>query len=392
MPLFKQRVLTNDLRVKYALLGDEMELAEDVYLEWDDHGHFNYIEPNDRCGEVRDVLALPALINAHTHVGDSFAKDLGINLSLEAVVAPPDGLKHRLLRETPKDRIQASIRDSLNLMLAGGTSGFADFREGGTPGVALLEEVLDPMLPKCYILARWQHRIEELVPLSGKIAGIGIVSSNDYSIEAIEKACQFCKSRNLLIAMHVSETPAMRQKSIQTRGMSDIDFALQLGYPAILVHVTCATGDEIKKFFDTNAKIVICPRSNSMLGGMAPPVARLADEQVNFALGTDNVMVNTPDLWQELQFAIKIFRLQAPGNRIKPSFWFRSVTINPAMVLGVDRLRGSILVGKDADLCLVNLRIWNLNPTPDVETNVLLRGGPADIDSVYYRGELAWKR
>ena len=52
--------------------------------------------------ESNDVV-LPAFVNAHTHVGDSIAKEAGEGLSLEELVAPPDGLKHRLLRDTSRD-------------------------------------------------------------------------------------------------------------------------------------------------------------------------------------------------------------------------------------------------------------------------------------------------
>ena len=67
-----------------------------------------------------DDIILPAFVNAHTHLGDSIAKEAGEGLSLEELVAPPDGLKHRLLRAADHDAVVAAIRRSLQLMQTGG--------------------------------------------------------------------------------------------------------------------------------------------------------------------------------------------------------------------------------------------------------------------------------
>ncbi|MEX2685051.1 MAG: amidohydrolase family protein [Candidatus Sigynarchaeota archaeon] len=378
--------------VKYALLGNEMELAEDVYLEWDDTGRFSRIEPHNRCSEVRGALAIPAFINAHTHVADAFAKDLGINMPLAAVVAPPDGLKHRLLRSTPKERIQQAIADSLKMMRAGGIRAFADFREGGVLGVSLLDEVLDPSLPRSHVFARWIEKIDELTTITSKIAGIGISSPNEYTLEALEEVARYCKLHGLLLASHVSETPQARQKSIQNRGITDTELVLQYGVHTILVHLTCASARDIDRAIDAGAGIVLCPRSNAMLAGMTPPIDRLVEANSTFALGTDNVMVCSPDAWQEIQFAIKLFRIQAPDKPINPAFWFRTVTLHPAKALRIDQFCGSLSLGKQADMCLVAIQTWNLKPAPAVVANVLLRGGWGDVESVYYGGIPVWRQ
>ncbi|MEF8879805.1 MAG: hypothetical protein V5A64_05380, partial [Candidatus Thermoplasmatota archaeon] len=45
-------------------------------------------------------LIVPTFINAHTHIADSFIRKKGIDLprDLEKLVAPPDGIKHKMLR------------------------------------------------------------------------------------------------------------------------------------------------------------------------------------------------------------------------------------------------------------------------------------------------------
>ncbi|MBE6524203.1 MAG: hypothetical protein E7Z65_04955 [Thermoplasmata archaeon] len=49
------------------------------------------------------------VLNAHTHCGD-YGLKVPEGLSLEELVAPPDGLKHRYLRELDGDGLRGNIR------------------------------------------------------------------------------------------------------------------------------------------------------------------------------------------------------------------------------------------------------------------------------------------
>src|SRR6056297_740499 len=69
-----------------------------------------------------DAIVCPAFVNAHTHIGDSIAKEAGEGLSLEELVAPPDGLKHRLLRQASRDELVDAMQRTLAYMERAGTA------------------------------------------------------------------------------------------------------------------------------------------------------------------------------------------------------------------------------------------------------------------------------
>ncbi|MEF8848495.1 MAG: amidohydrolase, partial [Candidatus Thermoplasmatota archaeon] len=54
---------------------------------------------------------LPTFFNSHTHIGDFFVKEKNIKLpqKLEKLVEPPNGLKHRLLRNTDEKTITSGM-------------------------------------------------------------------------------------------------------------------------------------------------------------------------------------------------------------------------------------------------------------------------------------------
>jgi len=127
-----------------------------------------------------DGIVCPRFVNAHVHVGDSAFKDPPF-LSLSDLVGP-DGLKARMLAQMPREHLLEGMRRSLQQMAASGTYAFADFREGGAEGAALLEEAVRglPLLPR--ILGR---------PGPGHINvpescwGLGISSTRDHDLDRL---------------------------------------------------------------------------------------------------------------------------------------------------------------------------------------------------------------
>ena len=52
-------------------------------------------------------IIVPGLINCHTHIGDSFIKKSKVHLTknIKKLVAPPNGIKHRMLEHASKKEI-----------------------------------------------------------------------------------------------------------------------------------------------------------------------------------------------------------------------------------------------------------------------------------------------
>src|SRR2546425_1650120 len=94
-----------------------------------------------RSGRARTPLAegliVPGMWNAHTHLGDAVVTQ-ELKGTLEELVAPPRGLKHRVLAKAKDAAVIAAIRRAMATMVRTGTTGFADFREGGLKGLKLL--------------------------------------------------------------------------------------------------------------------------------------------------------------------------------------------------------------------------------------------------------------
>jgi len=281
----------------YALLGDELALSPvDIFIE---NGIITAIEDNTR---VPEVWICPALYNTHTHLGDTIAMDCGTTGNLEALVTPPEGLKHRLLRAASREDLVGGMRASIQGMIDSGTAGCADFREGGVDGVIALQDAADglPFVP--FIFGR-----EGGETMAG---GLGISSVRD--IPETEQQVRNAKRAGKKIAFHAGE-----------RDADDVDAAL-LYEPDLLIHMTHATKKQLRECAEREIPIAVCPRSNWMLGVASsvrhPPLALMGDLGCRVCLGTDNVMFIPPDLFSEMAFVSTVYRI-APAVVLRAAIW-----------------------------------------------------------------------
>jgi cytosine/adenosine deaminase-related metal-dependent hydrolase len=150
--------------------------------------------PSARQVDLSGMLICPMFIDAHTHVGDTGAKELGVGLPLEKVVVPPDGLKHRFLQSvagTPEHL--AMMHHGLHEMLHNGIIATADFREQGLPGIRALRQAADGLPLRVIALGRMAEtedlrQIEaEADVLLAEADGLGVRDVESYPPELLKR-------------------------------------------------------------------------------------------------------------------------------------------------------------------------------------------------------------
>ena len=230
------------------------------------------------------AVIIPDLVDCHTHCAD-FGLQVPPGMSLEELVAPPDGLKHRYLRESPKEVIEGNIRRFGESAMSAGIASFIDFREGGVEGCRMLREAC----PGAIILGRPVSPEFDPVEIGAILEvadGIGIPSISDLPADYAEAVADEVRSHRSMLAIHVSE-----------RVREDIDAVLSLD-PAFVVHMCEASDGDIAKCAEAEVPIVMCPRSNAYFS-RRPPAARAVSLGADVLLGTDNGMLCAPDMFQE---------------------------------------------------------------------------------------------
>ena len=221
------------------------------------------------------------LVNAHTHCGD-YGLKIPEGMSLEELVAPPDGLKHRYLRGLSEDDLEHNMRSFSKASACNGSAAFIDFREGGAKGCKMLRECSEDAI----ILGRPispEYDPDEMAEILSVADGIGLPSITDMPLDYIESIADDVRDSGKIFAIHASE-----------RIREDIDTILSLD-PTFIVHMCEATDDDMAKCSEAEVPVVVCPTSNRYFGKESP-VRRLLENGVDIALGTDNGMLCEPDM------------------------------------------------------------------------------------------------
>lgn len=239
-------------------------------------------------------IITPLFVNIHTHIGDSFIKNWDIPLprDVKKLVAPPNGVKYRLLKEASEKEIISGMKRSINIMKKNGTKIFCDFRENGILGVQQLKKSLTSSSMSPIILSRptnLSYNRKEIDLLLENSDGIGLSSVSDWDDAEIIKIARHTKKKKKLFAIHASE-----------RIREDIDFILDLK-PNFLVHMIKADESDLIRVKENDIPVVVCPRANSFFG-LKPNLALMKKIGVNILFGTDNAMLATPNILDEISY------------------------------------------------------------------------------------------
>jgi cytosine/adenosine deaminase-related metal-dependent hydrolase len=352
------------------------------------------------------LLAIPGLIDAHTHLADSVAKDVGIGSSLDALVHPIHGMKTMLLKEAPEAQVCEAMAATARDMLASGITTFADFREGGLAGVQLAQKALRGTKQRALILGRpnfhfnegqvvdesrllTQETMQELVQTLEICSGLGVSGANEYTGNAMKQISEVAKGKGKLLGVHASESAESRKFSLENFSSSEVERVLHYLKPDFLVHFTNSTAEDLQKISEKRIRVICCPRANSILGLGVPPIPELCEAGVTVALGTDNVMLNAPDMFREMDYTSRTLRAnQRYARAIASKEILKMATVNAANALGLDSEIGSIEKGKRADMAFLDLNSANLRFSRDFIASVVHRARPEDVKCVMLDGEV----
>ncbi|WP_370572324.1 amidohydrolase family protein [Methanomethylovorans sp.] len=351
------------------ILGPEPEVIEG-YICLKDGVITDIAEENTSS----ENIISPCMVNSHTHIGDSVLKDpvLGktignrVERDLDSLVRPPDGLKHRILQATPQSRLIKSMQRTISDMIDTGTFAFADFREGGVPGVLALKDALKGKNIQGRVLGRIERTEGDLADITyeaehllAESDGFGISGARDMSSVLLETLRDVAAARKKPFFIHAGE-----------KNRSDVEDAISLD-PDVFIHMTHAEPHDLRQVADEQKPVIVCPRSNFITDVGMPPVEKMLDLGINVAVGTDNVMLNSPNMFAEMEALVKIYGID--DRQV-----FKMCTLKGASILNTNKI-GYIAKGLSPKIMVLNGSSDNLAGITDPVRGIVRRARPDDI-------------
>lgn len=173
-----------------------------------------------------------------------------------------------------------------------------------------------------------------------------------------------------------------------------------LGPQTVLGHCIHLNPREVARLAETDSRVAHCPTSNIYLASGIMPLDRWRAAGLKIGLGSDVAAGPELNMWTVMRSAVEQQRARTfyekDARPLKPIEAFHLATFGGAEVLGHGRETGTLDVGKEADLVVVELdkivpygksgpRPHELSPQ-DLIALCIYRGGPHATAATYVRG------
>jgi 5-methylthioadenosine/S-adenosylhomocysteine deaminase len=351
-------------------------------------------------------LAMPGLINGHTHAAMTLFRGIKDDVTLQ------DWLEHYIFpaeaKNVTEDFVTWGTRLGILEMLRGGTTTYTDMyyfedavaretKGAGMRGV-LGETFIDFPAPDNKTLAGTLAYSEKFLkhwqgdPLIH--AAVAPHSVYTDSADTLRAAAALARKYQAPILIHVSETKKEVDDNRAAHNLSPVAWLDQLGVlgpDVVAAHCIWIDAADIALLAKSQTGCVHNPSSNMMLASGVAPVQAMLSAGVRLGLGTDGPAGSNNDLnmMEEMDLAAKLQKIthmdpQALGAKQAVEM----ATIGGARALHMENEIGSLEAGKKADLIVINLNEANAVPLYDVYSQIVYSLKASDVQDTIIGGRI----
>ncbi|SDY32278.1 TRZ/ATZ family hydrolase [Nitrosomonas sp. Nm58] len=203
----------------------------------------------------------------------------------------------------------------------------------------------------------------------------------------------YAEQLNLPVHIHLHETIDEIRNSLDTFGLRPIARLHQLGLLSpnlIAVHTVHLTNKEISLLKQQNCNIAHCPSSNLKLASGFAPVTDLLAHGINVGIGTDSAASNNRlDMFEEMRLTALLAKANSNKAEVLPARQaLRMATLNGAIALGLDKITGSLSIGKAADITAIDFSGLTLSSCFDPVSHLVYVAGREHVSHVWVNGKL----
>ena len=369
----------------------------------------------------RGMVAMPGLVNAHTHAFQSLLRGLAEGMDLLAFLRD---LIYPVARVISDAQIRVAAELSVVEAVKSGTTCLIDnqsvntslraceevlqvFRRSGIRGVlargfrlptprarawgvpghvfeyALAEEleITRHLMEGC---RRW---IEGRVRVCPAPLTLFLAGESD-----LRAAKALADEYQAPLHIHVAETRSEVEATLADHGCREVEYLARLGMLDARMHVVHGVwldDHELDLVAQAGAHIIHNPTSNMSLGSGIAPVPAMLQRGINVALGSDGIGNFNHDMMAVMKATPLMHRAHmGRADVMAPEQVIEMATLGGARALGLQEEIGSLEVGKQADVILIDMRKPHLVPCSHIPAAIVNGANAADVDTVIVGGRV----
>ncbi len=357
------------------------------------------------CAEAEVVdctgkVAMPGLVNMHTHAGMSMMRGLGEDVAFHQWI---DNL-WEVEKMIDDEYVYHATKLACLEMIKTGTTTFNDqywYSQSGHK--AAVEMGVRPSL--CYVILdhndpeqsefqkkeceEWYEKARQWN--DGTILGIGIHAIYTVREEMIVWASEFAKKNGLHVHTHISETQKEVEDCYIQHGMSPVEYLDKLGVlgpHVIAAHTLWLSDNDIKILADRGVTCVHNINSNLKLSsGYRFLYNELRDAGANICLGTDGcASSNNLDMLEAMKTSAIVQKAWREDPTAMPlNEVVGMATANAGKAFGLNL--GKIEEGALADILIINTESYHFMSKGSFEANFVYSAHSDCVESVICNGK-----
>ncbi|HVF47310.1 MAG TPA: amidohydrolase [Pyrinomonadaceae bacterium] len=348
-------------------------------------------------------VVIPGLINTHTHVPMTLFRgisdDLDLNDWLTKFIFPAEA------KNVDEQFVRAGTRLGLAEMIRGGTTTYCDMyyfedaiaeetKKAGMRGVLgetiIQFPVADNKTPAEAIayterfIKKWKN--DPLIVAAAAPHAPYTVSTEDLkTIRAMSDRLE------APVVIHVAETRKEMDDLVAQKGKTPVKYLDEIGFLSsrtIAAHSVWLNQEEMDIYAARGVGAAHCPQSNLKLASGVAQIPSMLARDIAVGLGTDGAASNNDlNLWEEMDTAAKLHKLVLTDPKTLPAEKaFEMATIRGARALDLDKITGSLEVGKRADIAIVDFDGLHQTPMYNVYSHLVYTTKASDVRTVIING------
>lgn len=398
------------MKIKIEKIKALFYKEKDIYIkECDIYINDNKIEAidtepenfhSDKIIKGENKLAIPGLINAHTHaymsVFRNIADDLSFDNWLFGRITP---LEEKLMAE---DMYWGTMLACIE-MIRTGTTCFVDMNMCMDSVIkAVTDTGIRAVLSRGLVGEGYNEggriRLEENMNafMNCKNDNISFLlgphAPYTCDCEYLKIVTETAKKNNLGVTIHLSESQNEVENIKKAYGISPIELMNEAGLfdvPVLAAHCVWIDDNDIEIMQKKNVSVATNPKSNLKLANGIAPLNKMYEKGINITIGTDSAASNNSlNMFSEMNYTALIHKgithdptVMSAGDILK------FATKNAAKAIGNNRL-GEIKEGMIADITVLDIDCPQFTPQNNLVSALVYSATGYETDTVIINGKI----
>jgi 5-methylthioadenosine/S-adenosylhomocysteine deaminase len=353
--------------------------------------------------DARGQVAMPGLINCHTHAPMAALRGLAEDLPTEEwfndVVWPVES------NLTGRD-VELGARLACAEMIRGGVTCFADhYFAMDTVAAVVAECGLRAHLGQVFFSSQGARGREESLEFALRHRGgaggrvtTALAPHAPYTVDDADLAATagLARAHGLPVHLHAAENRAQTDTSLARHGVTPVEVLERtgiLGTDVLIAHGTGIVERDLPVLARAEGRTAVATAPRGYLKFAWPtttPVRALRDLGIPVGLATDGAASNNSlDVWESMALTALVQKSAEGDPRwLTARQALHHATLQSARALGLEQAVGGIAAGRRADIILVDLTGPHTQPVHDLAATLVHSARSADVRTTIVDGRV----